>query len=342
VLQTTDDPFTRRQAAASLGRIDSGNLEAINTLVQLIKTSQDTDIQSLAADSLGELGANNPAVIATLIRLLTATNDQDTLRRTARSLSKVGKGNREVITTMMELLTDRLPEATAEVTRLELAESLANVLYKSQIRTFVPLLQKFLSHPLHQSDRPCQQLLWHCVQQLTYADFYQIWHQDSLSSPSTSQPLAKVHETDEKLEEGWVKNLRTKINNYPALSQKIHLVCIDSGEFLDLDNPTVDIYDQMLACGCPDFSHGIPETLSMLRLYWQLLQRDYPEKTFILIFYGHLIDDPSLKSFWQLLSKFHSQIGIVGESGVNTLTHFAPDHAQLTANILEWIENSLK
>ncbi|MGK7933004.1 MAG: HEAT repeat domain-containing protein [Microcystaceae cyanobacterium] len=341
LLQTADDPFTRRQAAASLGRIDSGNLEAINTLVQLIKTSQDTDIQSLAADSLGELGANNPAVIATLIRLLTATKDQDTLRRTASSLAKVGKGNREVIATMMELLTNGLQGDSTEATRLELAESLTKILYPNQIRQIIPFLKAFLSEPHHQSDLPCQELLWHCVQQLTYTEFYQVWHQDNLASVSNAQVSESVGGINGDSTEVWVNKLNTDLQNNPNLSQKVHLICIDSGDFLDLENPTVDVYEQMLAQGCPDFSHGIPETLSMLRLYWQLLRRDYPEKTFIFIFYGTLINDPTLKPFWQLLSKFHSQIAIVGESKINTLTHFSLDNPQLMTEILTWIENSL-
>ncbi|WLT38484.1 hypothetical protein NON20_00840 [Synechocystis sp. B12] len=40
-----------------------------------------------------------------------------------------------------------------------------------------------------------------------------------------------------------------------------------------MDNPSVDIYDQMLDQDCPEFDGAIPDNLSKLRFYWHQLQR---------------------------------------------------------------------
>ncbi len=340
LLQSAVDEFTRRQAATSLVRIDPGNLEALTALVQLIKTSQNTDIQGLAAESLGELGANNPAVIATLIRLLQSNPDKHTFRRTAKSLGKIGKGNREVISTLMDLLKTKKSKTENQGNRLQLANSLIHILIPAQIPAIVTTLQAFFADASYLSDVPCQKLLWHCAQVLEYEAFEQAWHLRDITHEKAIQPILgdlTISDPD------YFAKLQQSLRGISNLPFPLRWVFIDSGDFLERDNPAIDIYDQMLAQNCPEFSDGIPENLSKLRIYWQLLQRNQPETGFIFIFYENTQDGSAFclaPAFLQILSKFHSRIIIITEQKIEGLTCFSPTTPQLDQKILEWLKNA--
>jgi hypothetical protein len=57
------------------------------------------------------------------------------------------------------------------------------------------------------------------------------------------------------------------VRQHPQLNKKMALIFIDSNDIIQPENPFIDIYDLMLAQGCPEFEHGIPDTIPKLKLY---------------------------------------------------------------------------
>ncbi len=320
LLQSSQDEFTRRQAAASLGKIDSGNLEALKALVQLIQSSREKDIRSLAAESLGEIGLSNPAAIATLIRLLQTNPDADACRSAAKSLGKIAKGNKEAIATFISLLKS-LPD---EASRMALTESLLVIVPAKQLGTLVVQLRDTYLDPHYRGDAALQSMFWHCAEHLSYSAFYQAWHQRSFPKPSVCAP------TSQQIERA-IASLSTS---------QVQVIGIDSSRFLDPHAPAVDIYDQMLEQACPPFEHGIPETLSKLRLYWHQIQRDRPDVRWVLLFYHCQSSEKSTDfsaKFLEILPKFQGKIGIVTSSSVTGVKQFSPDDPQLADAIAQWL-----
>jgi len=127
----------------------------------------------------------------------------------------------------------------------------------------------------------------------------------------------------------------------PDLSLAVRLVYIDSSQLIDPDNPLIDIYDRMLAQNCPAFEYGVPDTMAKLRLYWNLLRRNHPDKTFILIFY-EVTSEPQTgfsPLFLEMLSKFEGSICLVSKQSNAKLQHFSADDPQLIQSMVAWIES---
>ncbi|MBR8829656.1 MAG: hypothetical protein N5P05_001394 [Chroococcopsis gigantea SAG 12.99] len=328
LLHNNNDEFTRRQAAVSLGRIDPSNLEAIFTLVQLIKSSQDQDIRSLAAESIGEIGQQNPAAIATLIRLLNPQQDSNTLKVVAASLGNIAHGNREAISTLGKMLEF----APDESTRLEAAESLIRCLPKEQVG-------ELLTYARQGENEAGLYLLWYCSEKLPYEKFLRLWREYRGGESPAPEVTDSNSITTPDSGEQFSLLLRSTIDLHPLLGEKVHPICIDSGELFDADNPLVDIYDQMLTQGCPDFDHGIPDTISKLRLYWNGIRRAQPQKIFCLVFYeNNLCFSPD---FLNSLSKFPGAICFVGNGASPSLPSFSGSKDEVIASIVSWLEKGL-
>ncbi|MDB9456747.1 HEAT repeat domain-containing protein, partial [Dolichospermum circinale CS-541/06] len=77
--------------------IGVGNAEAIAALVELINTSQDEYTRRRAADSLGEIGVGNAEAIAALVELINTSQDEYTRWRAADSLGKIGVGDQPMV-----------------------------------------------------------------------------------------------------------------------------------------------------------------------------------------------------------------------------------------------------
>ena len=102
ILETTKDEYTRWSAAESLGKIGTGNQQAIEPLVRILEMHEHT--RRRAAESLGEIGTGNQQAIEALVRILETTEDKDTRRRAAYSLGKIGTGNPQAIEALVRIL----------------------------------------------------------------------------------------------------------------------------------------------------------------------------------------------------------------------------------------------
>ncbi|MDJ0731665.1 MAG: HEAT repeat domain-containing protein [Crocosphaera sp.] len=334
LLQISRDEFVLRQVAVSLGKIDPGNLEALMVLVNLIQSTHDPDIRSLAAESLGEIGQGNPAAIAALIRLLETSSHPESRRCAAKSLSKIAAGNKGAITAFLKVL----PTIQEQDLGKQMAEGLITLLPEKQMPHVVSQLRDHLLEKSLPDNSPVYQVIWHCAQHLSYQTFREAWHQRSLPvkvalSSQTPQP-----ETTDTLT--LFEQLQQRLNKTSNV-ELTQIIWIDSRRFIDPDNPAIDIYDQMLEQGCSAFDHGLPETLSKLRLYWHLLQKNSTKSPLILLFH----DDPnsSLSShLLKSLAKFNGIIAVITRQESSELSVFSPDDPQLSQTLINWLKQKLQ
>lgn len=302
LLDQTEDEFMRRQAAASLGEIDAGNLKSILALVDLLQSSRSQDIRGLAVESLGAINTAHPAAIASLIRCLQTEKEANILKLAAQSLGKIGRGQPAAIASLLQLLRSNADEAA----RLQAVESLIEIVPNNQISYLV-------SHLADLNDPISQVLLWQCSHHLSYRDFYRAWHNNG--EKQTSVPTVRYNFAD------YLHNLSSE------LPTQTRLIVIDSSQILDPQHPLVDIYDQMLAQNCPPSTHGLPETISKLRLYWNDLRRNQEYNRFVAVFYEGL--DQSSRFSDDLiaaLSKFAGEICLVTPRSIDFPVLFSPQH----------------
>jgi hypothetical protein len=301
----------RRQAAASLGEIDGGNLKAVLALVDLLQSSRSQDIRGLALESLGTINTSHQAALASLIRCLQREKDANILKLAAQSLGKIGREHPLAVAGLLGLLRSNADESA----RLQAAENLVQIVPDAQISHLVRDLADF-------DDPISQVLLWQCSHRLSYHDFYEAWH----------------HNQEEKtiLGESGL-NFSDYLQQLSAeLSDRTRLILIDSSQILDPLHPVVDIYDQMLTQNCPPWNYGLPETISKLRLYWNDLRRNQQYNRFIVIFYENLEQSsyfsPDLLS---ALSKFAGEICLVTSRAIDFPVLFSPQTPQA---LKQWLE----
>ena len=129
LIPTSEDEYTQRQAAESLGEIDKDNPVAIATLVNLIDNSQSESIRWQAVYSLGKIGKDNQVAIAALINLIDTSQSEHTQITVAESLGEIDKGNRVAI----EYLVNIIKTSTSEYTQLPAVESLGKIGKDNQV-----------------------------------------------------------------------------------------------------------------------------------------------------------------------------------------------------------------
>ena len=112
IIRSTKNESTRRQAIYSLGKIGSGNPEAIATLVKLIKSTQDESTRRQAASSLREIGRGNKIAITALVELIELTENEITRRQVVESLRKIDLGNEIAIAALVQLIESTQDEDT--------------------------------------------------------------------------------------------------------------------------------------------------------------------------------------------------------------------------------------
>jgi len=171
------------------------------------------------------------------------------------------------------------------------------------------------------------QVIWHCAQNLPYPTFYHAWHHP----PTTPHPEVPDWQT-------FPQDIAREINNQAELSNQIQLLCIDSKNFINPDNPAAKIYTDMLKQSCPKSEDGTPKTMADLQTYWDLLLMD-SDKSFILVFYNSRGEEATgfNETFVNDLSKFDGNIAIVSENNAHSLAAFSPSQSDLIGAIVRWI-----
>ena len=328
------DDDTRRKVVESLGNIDPGNQTAIDALVQLLKSDHlDDDTRREVAESLGNIDPGNQTAIDALVQLLSSTYlddvPYDTRREVVESLGNIGTANQTAIAALVQLLSS--PHLDND-TRSELVENLKKIPTNKQFAAIKALKANF--NTSQEIDDSCYELIWHYAQNLPYPDFYQAWHQDTLTNTATANlNIANLPQ-----------DVAEAINNQPDLCSKIKLICIDTHQFIDPENPATEIYDEMLNQNCPEWQNGYPDTMQKLKLYWNYLRRQSEIPLFFICYDSTALSATPTgfsDSFLKALSKFDGAICVVCEQGDIPLQTFSPSQPDLVAAVVAWIRRSI-
>jgi predicted NACHT family NTPase len=328
LIRTSENEYIRWQAADSLGKIDEGNPDSIAALTELIRTSENEYIRWQAAYSLWKIDELNPDSIATLTELIRTSEDESIRQRAAESLGKIDEDNSDAIATLTQLIL----ASENGSTRSSAADSLKKILTETQPMTgVVTALKDCLSDETFKNDferfKNSHEVIWHCAQNLPYPTFYDAWYHP----PTTPHPEVPDWQT-------FPQDIAREINNQAELSNQIQLLCIDSKNFINPDNPAAKIYTEMLKQGCPKSEDGTPKTMADLQTYWDLLLVD-SEKSFILVFYNSRGEEATgfSETFVNDLSKFDGNIAIVSENNAHSLAAFSLSQSDLIGAIVRWI-----
>ncbi|WP_376786489.1 NACHT C-terminal alpha/beta 1 domain-containing protein [Planktothrix agardhii] len=123
------------------------------------------------------------------------------------------------------------------------------------------------------------------------------------------------------------------------LHQILQLLCIDGSKFDNPDNPSADIYLQLIKKHhCPKSTEGTPRTLTELKIYWQLL--DW-EKHPILIFYEEAKPQGFSQTFLDSLTRFDATICVITDSPHPTIPTFLAQDPHLIQSIMNWIKPTI-
>ncbi len=259
----------------------------------------------------------------TLIELLSPNYQEDTRLSSFISLYDIDPDNEDVINTAIELLLDSQEEDSRQLA----AYFLRCAGTKSQ--KLLPRVVTALKSSLQAECRTdCYEALWRHTQNMTYPAFYQAWHQQEEIEKTTTSASQSLNQAD------LPQNLQTAITNDPQLNQTIHLICIDTSQFIDLNNPAPEIYDQMLDQNCPECD-SVPKTMPALKMYWNSIKRK-SNKSYVLVFYASFTNLYN-ESFLTALSKFGGNICVIIEQRLEQipLKLFAP--SQPIEDLLEWV-----
>jgi transcriptional regulator with XRE-family HTH domain len=168
------DRNTSIEPLRSLGKVGFGHPIAINLLEQLVKKEQDEFIQQEAMQSLGQINRKK----ARSSSLLT----QNTLQQLENEIKLHNQKNSgELIVLISEDRSIKLLKHQYWLRFLNsrgLGEAGCTTLMTS-----ISELKKCLEIGISRSDLKlfvtCHEILWHCAQNMSYSDFYQVWNYPS-------------------------------------------------------------------------------------------------------------------------------------------------------------------
>ncbi|MFB2897249.1 HEAT repeat domain-containing protein [Aerosakkonemataceae cyanobacterium BLCC-F50] len=167
-----------------LGNIGKGNQTAIDALLQLLNSPDLVDpgvkycFTDEVAKSLSKISIGNPISIDTLVQLLNSPAlDNDTCRLVASILGEIGIRNQKAIDALVQLLNSR---NLSDCSRWQVESNLKKIETDKQFAIIAAFKANFNNS--QQIDERCYELIWHYAQNLPYPDFYQAWHQDTLTN----------------------------------------------------------------------------------------------------------------------------------------------------------------
>ena len=308
--------------------------EDINTLIEVLNkldTSRNSvfydltgAINSFAVDRLAEIASIQSSVVSTLEEILNSNNNINICQKITCVLGKAASKNIDATKAVVKLLT-----TTHEPILAREAIYFLKTIPNSNLLAIVVL---GLKDYIKASETP--EIMWHCAQNMPYPDFYQAWHQNTLPDSATaSLNLANLPQI-----------LAEAINNQPDLCSKIKLICIDTHQFIDPENPAPEIYDQMLNQNYPEWQNGYPDTMQKLKIYWNSLRRQSEIPLFFICYDSTALSATPTgfsDSFLKALSKFDRAICVVCEQENIPLPTFSPSQPDLVAALVAWIRRSI-
>jgi len=308
--------------------------EDINTLIEVLNkldTSRNSVFYDLtgainlfAVDRLAEIASIQSSVVSTLEEILNSNNNINICQKITWVLGKAASKNIDATKAVVKLLT-----TTHEPILAREAIYFLKTIPNSNLLAIVVL---GLKDYIKASETP--EIMWHCAQNMPYPDFYQAWHQDTLTNTATATlNLANLPQI-----------LAEAINDRPDLCSKVKLICIDSDKFGNPENPATKIYNEMRLQGCDKSEDSKPKTMAELQDYWDELRIESEIPLFFICYDSTALSATPTgfsDSFLKALSKFDGAICVVCEQGNIPLPTFSPSQPDLVAAVVAWMRRSI-
>ena len=195
ILNTTNNEEIICASATSLGKIDTGNIDAINTLLKFINTNESDGIAYLAVKELGAIANQNLNAINTLINIISHTNDNEIKIVGIKSLSKIGVGNLDVVNTLINLMKNPNESDNYWLIRKSLLQVMQGRLFAVAVAR---LKDNFIGEDEDNDDY--SYLLWHCAENMSYLDFYRAWHGEASPLQNLETQFTDIHSILSKLQ----------------------------------------------------------------------------------------------------------------------------------------------
>ncbi len=160
VLNLSQNETNRWRVATVLVFINPSDKKAINTLTEILEITQHENICKAIAETLIELNRGKLQVIDALIRLLQTSQDRDICKWAAQNLKKIIPATKfpSIIAALKDCMTEQSDD-------------------KNLNRGIL-----------------CEEILWHCAQNMPYPDFYRAWRGNDnipIGDSSIAQTLEK-------------------------------------------------------------------------------------------------------------------------------------------------------
>ena len=181
LIKTCSIPGVRMKAVIVLANIGKDNQETITHLVELIHSSPDDPlVRSIAAQCVGKIAPNHPDAI-----LLTVTIVPNSFEESSES--KKMETNYE---DKIKSLISQICTTSDEPINFEVIQDLRHII-KLHLKSAVSALKEAIPVQLNDEKdfklhKICWEFLWQCSENLSYPDFYQAWHPDTLTNSATT------------------------------------------------------------------------------------------------------------------------------------------------------------
>jgi HEAT repeat protein len=213
-LRSSEDEALRSSVAFKLAVANPGNPEAFHTLISILLTTQDDDLVEDLIVGIRELYQENDEQMISLTELLHKSQNEVTRWRLAAILIRYQPSRLESVTILTKTfnktkdknihfaLMENLPEygesewidslvyllCNSQESFLceQAARNLKSILISSKFPSVVTALrnceQEDINENRHDCSLYCEGILWHCAQNMSYADFYEAWHRQSTTT----------------------------------------------------------------------------------------------------------------------------------------------------------------
>lgn len=217
----------RKWIIENLLRIDQKHPGVIKALLGIIENSGDCALTyHYAADILGKIDPENPKAIEVLVDLISTTDE--TLKNYAiESLGEVGKGNPNAVDALVQVISS----STLPWTLSKAVKSLQKILTTpKQYAGVVSALKDYLSDEVYENNfdrfEASYEVIWKCAENLSYTQFYQAWHH----SPTTPDPEV-TDQTPNNCETSFAPiNLTQSLQNQSILILNTQLLATETRE----------------------------------------------------------------------------------------------------------------
>ncbi|CAD0224436.1 conserved hypothetical protein [Planktothrix agardhii] len=316
------------------------NKFAFNQFLSILKNmSYMFDLEDICEKIFNKLTYKNENSIHELLQLIQITYEPEALASIIKILGIIAIGSELVISTLIQIIvsTEQCSIRSAAV------EGLTNILenyqqYINVVKVFRPYIKNKNYKENYEIYTDYFRILWHCAQHMSYPKFYQAWHESDTTKEQLETSYNDLTEILKQLQPNDKKS-PLKIDN----QFDVQVILIDNSNFINPDNPALDIYVQMVKQNCPKCSEIRPKTMQELNSYWQL-DVNIEDKLLFLLFYqkpknGELSGWSD--RFLQDLDKFQGNIGIIAFEPINSLNlrSFLANDSQLIENISGWMRS---